>query len=865
MPGGEGVTVIMKYSATLLLAVFSLTAASVLQKKEDVAGYNNYNNNNQNNNNNNGYNNQGYQQFFEKQFDVVRLLSNLQHNNPYHDLVQLGRNFNPFRNVNRFYNQPAVNHFLNNFAQNNFLPNDEVFTPTSQQHQNQAAQLFHFFYSAQDWNTFKAAAAWARERFNPQQFAYAFSAAVLNHPATQGVVVPALYEVVPHDFVPATAFHQIYKAKFQGYQFANVFANYTNQNENNEYYSYFYNNNNGQNNNNNNENYGNYGPHNPNAVFAVNDGSQDNNAGTPENPENRVSYFTEDVGINAYHAGFHVQNPAFFGANNNNDYFDTIFNNNYNNNNQNYNNNNNYYYNYKATKRGEAFYYAHQQFYARYVLERLSNNLPIPQPINFNDKIQPGYNPNLQYANGQAVPARPPNTYFQQQQKNSNNNNNNAQEPNNNQAQNPQVYEQRLQEVADTGFVVNPDGSKTNIYNQYGIGVLANIAANPADSPNSAYYGNYFAAGKNAIGFIVDPNNQNGVAPGPAANYATAPRDPAYYQFLAKLNQIFYNFQNNLGPYSPNEINFPGVKIQSFDVSRLVTYFDYFNVNVDNAVNNHNNNNNNNNNDNQNFNNNNGQYNVKFQRLTNQPFNYKLNVQSNRNANAVVRVFIGPKYDSNGQQFTLPQASQYFVQLDQFTVRLNNGQNVFQRNSQQSPLYVSDAPSFQQIYNQLQQAKQGNQPFYGNQAGNSFWGFPKRAQLPKGKASGQEFVFYAIITEANPNNNNYVNFNNNQNYNNQSDSNNQNNNNQSDSNNQNDNSQFDNDNQFYNNNNQYNDNNNQNNNADYYNNPVYDIQFYDNKSLGFPFNRPVQDAYYSTPNQYFKTVTIYHKSQHNNN
>ncbi|XP_075210449.1 hexamerin-like [Lycorma delicatula] len=840
----------MKYSGAILLAVFSLTAASLLQKQEAVSGYNNYNNNQNNNNNgynnnNNGNNNQGYQQFFEKQRDVLRLLTNLQHNNPYQDLVQLGRNFNPFQNVNYFYNRPAVNHFLNNFAQNNFLPKDDVFTPTSQQHQNQVAQLFHFFYSAQDWNTFKAAAAWARERINPQQFAYAFTAAVLNHPATQGVVVPALYEVVPHDFVPATAIQQIYRARFQGYPYAYVYANYSNQNENNQYYNDYYNQdnnnsnnnnyNNGQNNNNGNNNrYYYYGPHNPNAVFAVNDGSQDNNAGTPENPENRVSYFTEDVGINAYHAGFHVQNPAFFGANNNNNYFDSIFNNFNNNYNQNYNNNN-YYYNYKVAKRGEAFYYAHQQFYARYVLERLSNNLPIPQPINFNDKIEPGYNPNLQYANGQAVPARPPNTYFQQQQKNDNNNNNNAQQPNNNQAQNPQVYEQRLQEVADTGFVQNPDGSKTNINNQYGLGILANIAANPADSPNSAYYGNYFAAGKNAIGFIVDPNNQNGVAPGAAANFATASRDPAYYQFLAKLNQIFYNFQNNFGPYNPNELNFPGVKIQSFDVSRLITFFDYFNVNVDNAVNNHNNN------GNQNSNNNNGQYYVKFQRLTNQPFNYKLNVQSNRNTNAVVRVFIGPKYDSNGQQFTLPQASQYFVQLDQFTVQLNNGQNVIQRNSQQSPLYVYDAPSFQQIYSQLQQR---NQAFFANQAANRFWGFPQRAQLPKGKPSGQEFVFYAIITQASPNNNNVNYNNNNQNDNNYNEYNNNQNNNQT-----------------YNNSNQ--NNNNQNNNENF-NNQVYDIQFYDNKSLGFPFNRPVQDAYYNTPNQYFKTVTIYHKSQNYN-
>lgn len=69
------------------------------------------------------------------------------------------------------------------------------------------------------------------------------------------------------------------------------------------------------------------------------------------------------------------------------------------------------------------------------------------------------------------------------------------------------------------------------------------------------------------------------------------------------------------------------------------------------------------------FNSENENYNVKFQRLSNQPFNYNLKVNSDKSTEAVVRIFIGPKYDSNGQLFTLPHASQYFVQLDLFRVQ----------------------------------------------------------------------------------------------------------------------------------------------------------------------------------------------------
>lgn len=105
---------------------------------------------------------------------------------------------------------------MKNYDNKDFLPQNEVFSPTNQEHQNQAAQLFNFFYSAQDWNTFKQAAAWAKQRLNPDQFAYAFSAVVLNHPFTQEIDFPALYEIIPHAFVPAPAIQQLYNAKLQG-------------------------------------------------------------------------------------------------------------------------------------------------------------------------------------------------------------------------------------------------------------------------------------------------------------------------------------------------------------------------------------------------------------------------------------------------------------------------------------------------------------------------------------------------------------------------------------------------------------------------------------------------------------------------
>ncbi|XP_075230511.1 allergen Cr-PI-like [Lycorma delicatula] len=747
--------------------------------------------------------------FLEKQRFVLQLLSYQQHDD-FNQLSDEEIKFDYFYNNSNFNNQPAVKKFLKNYYNGNFLPDDEIFSTTTEHHENQAAQLFYFFYSAKNWNTFKQATSWAKGKFNSRLFYYSFIAAVLNHPITQGIVIPPLYEIFPHAFVPATALYKIYRAKILGYQHTDVYANYTNQNKyNNNYHSN--NNKSGfykRNYNNKNDLFGNKsnGSHNANYVYAEDDGSHYSNAGIPEDPENRLRYFSEDIGINAFHAGFHVQNPSFFGANNKNNYFtsdsdsDLHF--------------DSYDYNDQDMERGEAFQFSHQQFYARYVLERFSNDLPVPEPINFNGKIKTAYNPNIQYENGQAVPARPPNTKFWKQQNNNIKNNNNARQPNNYQALLPQVYEQRIQKVVGSGYALNKNGTRFNIKGLNGIGLLGNLAGFPASSPHPDYYGNYFSAALNAIGNIVDPYNQYGVAPGSAANYALMARDPAYYQFLAKFNQIFYDFQNNQGPYSQSQLDFPGVEIESFDVSNLMTRFETFTMNVNNAV--YYRKNENYHTDNQRKKTEN--FSVKFQRLTSQPFTYKMTFNSYKPTAAVVRIFIGPKYNSNGQLFTLPQASQYYVQLDQFRVQLNKGKNIIDRNSQQSQIYVHDQPSFQQLWSQLEQAEQGVKPFFVQKAESRHCGFPRRAQLPKGKRGGQQFVFYVIINDADEKpSKSYENdsFNNNTYYYNR---------------------QFQ---SFYCGGNNYN-------------------QFHDKRSLGFPFDRPIQDAYYNTANQYFKTVTIYH-------
>lgn len=60
------------------------------------------------------------------------------------------------------------------------------------------------------------------------------------------------------------------------------------------------------------------------------------------------------------------------------------------------------------------------------------------------------------------------------------------------------------------------------------------------------------------------------------------------------------------------------------------------------------------------------QFKARQQRLNNKPFNYNIQVSSQQDTDAIVRVFIGPQYDVQGQQYSLEQARQYFVEIDRF-------------------------------------------------------------------------------------------------------------------------------------------------------------------------------------------------------
>jgi hypothetical protein len=82
---------------------------------------------------------------------------------------------------------------------------------------------------------------------------------------------------------------------------------------------------------------------------------------TVHTPEQVLTYFTEDVGLSTYYLYHYYNYPTFFNSTEYGVHFD---------------------------RRGEQFYYKIQQLFARYVLERLSYDLPEVQPFHYDKPFQ---------------------------------------------------------------------------------------------------------------------------------------------------------------------------------------------------------------------------------------------------------------------------------------------------------------------------------------------------------------------------------------------------------------------------------------------------------------------------------------------
>lgn len=392
----------------------------------------------------------------------------------------------------------------------------------------------------------------------------------------------------------------------------------------------------------------------------------------------------------------------------------------------------------KNDRRGEFYFYFHHQLLARYYLERLSNDLGEIPEVSFYETIATGYYPALRYYNGDYFPARD-NDYMIYHQHNYY------------AVEQIDDFERRIRDAIDAGIFLQPNGKSFDLTSPNALEFLGNLFQANTDSDFSRFYGKLARYAKILLGASKSHFEHSSDIPSVLEHYETAMRDPVFYQLYKRILRFYFKFQKHQGSYKYDEIDFKGVKVESVEFDKLVTYFDAFDSDITNVI------------DVEPFDSQHkptqlhefgrfAHYNgedvyikARQYRLNHLPFTFKLHVNSDKAQKAVVKFFIGPKYDEFGHAFHIEENRENFYELDHFFINLVEGQNTITRNSRDFSWFVNDRTTYYELYKHLMMSVKGDEKFPLDMT-EAHCGIPSRLMLPKGKKGGMTFQFFFIVS-----------------------------------------------------------------------------------------------------------------------
>lgn len=559
------------------------------------------------------------------------------------------------------------------------LSRGEEFSVLKKSHIEEAIALFRLLHQAENWETFYNVLVWARFNVNEGVFIYAATVAMLHRSDFEGIAMPAPYEVYPYYFFNAETIQAAQTSKMQGLPNASK-----------------------------------------KSAAAVNEIIIESNytgwssGSRRTNPELQLSYFMEDIGLNAWYYYFHIDYPFWIDAK------DSLYKN----------------------RRGEVYMHTHAQLLARYYLERLSNGLgEIPQ-FSWRVPFRTGYNPSLTYYKGSAFPVR--NNYFS--------------------TYNDDTYytieklegiENRVKFAIDQRFYTLPNGTIVDISKPENVEYVADLYKSTPFKNDGKFFGLLEVLGRQLLGTAIENYSTDDYLPSVLEHFETSLRDPAFYQLYGRLIRYYMQWKTKLEPYTTDDITFDNVKIVSVDLDRLVTYFDTFDADITNAV------------DVELMDaaatvaakgpltkfgkkaNKNGEdlvIKARQLRLNHLPFTLRLTISSPVAQRAMIKVFMGPKFDEAGNVLELNENRENFYEIDKYVMDLKAGTTIVARNSNQFALYSADRTTYYDLYKMVMLAIDGDDKLPVNFS-QPMCGFPQRLMLPKGKKTGFPVQLFVIVSE----------------------------------------------------------------------------------------------------------------------
>nr|CAC44753.1 hemocyanin subunit 5 [Cupiennius salei] len=407
-------------------------------------------------------------------------------------------------------------------------------------------------------------------------------------------------------------------------------------------------------------------------------------------PEYKLAYFGEDIKVNAHHWYWHVVYPANW----NEELTDKV-----------------------KDRKGELFYYMHQQMCARYDCERLSNGLNRMIPFhNFEEKLE-GYAPHLtSLVSGLHYASRPQGFSLRDL-------------PDVN-VQNMERWRERILEAIDLQHVHAANGSEIALDEAHGADILGTIIEASSSSPNKEFYGSLHNWGHVMMARMHDPDGRFQENPGVMSDTSTSLRDPIFYRWHRFVDNIFQQYKATLHPYTQEDLSFPGIKVLSAQVNArqanvVTTYMKDDLLDLSHGINfgtGH-------------------KVHVEYHHLDHEPFSLIINIENDSGTakHATIRVFLGPKYDELGNRLAPDDQRRLMIELDKFHKELAPGKNVINRNAIESSVTLSHTYTF----DELKSGQGANE----NSTEYCSCGWPENMLVPRGTHKGMEFQLFVMATD----------------------------------------------------------------------------------------------------------------------
>ncbi|XP_030760912.1 phenoloxidase 1-like [Sitophilus oryzae] len=416
--------------------------------------------------------------------------------------------------------------------------------------------------------------------------------------------------------------------------------------------------------------------------------------------EHQLAYFREDIGVNLHHWHWHLVYP-FEGAL-------TVVNKN---------------------RRGELFYYMHQQIVARYNVERFCNKMKrVERLINWDEPIREAYFPKLDsLVASRSWPARVKNQRLSDVRREIDGVIVDIDDM--------RRWRDRIYAAIHAGVARDRNGRDVPLTEFEGIDILGNMIESSILSINRDFYGDMHNTGHIMLSYIHDPDHRHLESFGVMGDSATAMRDPVFYRWHAFVDDMFQEFKATLPRYTVNQLNNPGVTVVEVEVQTqgghpniLQTFWQQSDVDLSRGM------------DFQPR----GAVFVRFTHLQHRPFMYNIAVMSDAPRQATCRIFLGPKFDERGNPWLFRDQRLHFIELDKFMVNLRQGPNTIVRTSEQSSVTIP----FERTYRDLDASRPqgGNQLAQFNFCG---CGWPDNLLIPKGTVDGYKCQLFVMISNVN--------------------------------------------------------------------------------------------------------------------